>query len=88
MNPKVPQETINLIFGQLNSVGDPDQLGKGYKYQNSIQGQLEAPAEPGNRDLRSTLISYTAEVVEKDDRLEWGIKNIVLLESEGTKLLW
>jgi hypothetical protein len=89
MNPiKIPQETINLIFGQLNGTGDPQQLGKGYKYEKSIQAQIEVPNEYAARDLRPTLFHYTAEVVEKNDALEWEIKNIVLVGSEGIKLLW
>ena len=85
---KIPQETINLIFGQLNGLGDPDQLEQGYKYQNGIQGQIELPAEHGNRDLRSQLLSYTAEVVEKDGKLDWEIKTIQIPGDESVKLIF
>lgn len=84
----IAPETITHIFGQLNRIGDPDELGRGYQYQNGIQGQIELPASYGGRDLRSTLLQYHAEVVENDGELEWQIKAIILPESPKTKLVW
>lgn len=85
---KIPQETLNLINGHLNSLGDLSQLGKGYKNTNGLQGQIEVPNKYAARDLRSTPLQYTAEVVEKDNRLEWEIITILAVGFDGLKVIW